>query len=59
MGYKSSETPARIFTPQIVTTTGAKLSKSLVSAGDASIKGIPEWLLDMSKFKEHFGEKLC
>lgn len=55
MGYSSLDIPSRIFTPQIVTSTGAKLSKSLISAGDESMKDIPEWILDLSEFKKHFG----
>lgn len=48
--------PSRIFTPQIVTSTGAKLSKSLISSGDESMKNIPSWLLDLNEFKKHFGK---
>ncbi|MEK7136469.1 MAG: hypothetical protein AAB821_02665 [Patescibacteria group bacterium] len=55
MGYTALDTPARIFTPQLVTSTGAKLSKSLILLGDESMKEAPEWMLDLSKFKDHFG----
>ncbi len=56
MGYTIDQTPARIFTPQITTSTGAKLSKSLISSGDSSVQSIPNWLLDMTEFKTHFGD---
>ena len=52
LGYKSIEVPMRIFTPQIVTETGAKLSKSLIRDGDKSMDNVPEWILDMNKLKE-------
>lgn len=51
MGYLSLQLPMRIFTPQIVTETGAKLSKSLIRQGDASMEQVPEWVIDMGKFK--------
>ncbi len=56
LGYKSVELPMRFFTPQIVTSTGAKLSKSLIRNGCESIKNVPEWILDMTKFREKFGK---
>lgn len=46
----------RFFTPQIVTSTGAKLSKSLIREKCKSITNVPEWILNMTKFKEKFGE---
>lgn len=52
MGYSSVQVPMRIFTPQIVTETGAKLSKSLVRVGDTTLEEVPEWLLDMGKFRQ-------
>lgn len=56
LGYKSFELPMRFFTPQIVTSTGAKLSKSLIREKCKSITNVPEWILNMTKFKEKFGE---
>lgn len=55
IGKTLLETPSRIFTPQIVTDSGAKLSKSLISADDKSLKNIPSWLLDLGEFKKEFG----
>ncbi|MES2408846.1 MAG: hypothetical protein V4509_00920 [Patescibacteria group bacterium] len=52
MGYTSTQVPMRIFSPQIVTETGAKLSKSLVRVGDVSLDEVPEWLIDMGKFRQ-------
>jgi len=52
LGYSAIQVPMRIFTPQIVTETGAKLSKSLIRDGDASMDEVPEWIIDMGKFKE-------
>lgn len=57
LNYSALDFPSRIFTPQIVTSTGAKLSKSLISIGDESMKDVPNWLLDLNAFKKHFGEK--
>jgi hypothetical protein len=51
MGYLSLQVPMRIFTPQVVTETGAKLSKSLIRQGDVSMEEVPEWVIDMGKFK--------
>ena len=42
----------RIFLPQIVTTTGAKLSKSLISEKHESVKDLPDWMIDMCRFAE-------
>lgn len=50
LGYTSIQMPVRIFLPQIVTTTGVKLSKSLISEGHETLKDIPEWMIDMRKF---------
>lgn len=52
MGYNALQVPMRVFTPQIVAETGAKLSKSLIRSGDASMSSVPEWLLDMGKFAD-------
>lgn len=54
LGYAALDVPSRIFAPQIVTSTGAKLSKSLISSGDESMKNIPDWMLDLQTFKHHF-----
>jgi hypothetical protein len=52
LGYKTVQTPMRIFLPQVITMTGAKLSKSLISEGHESVMEVPEWMIDMRKFKE-------
>jgi len=52
LGYSAIQVPMRIFTPQIVTETGAKLSKSLIRVGDESMEEVPEWVIDMGKFRE-------
>ena len=52
LGYTSTQVPMRIFLPQVVTDSGAKFSKSFISEGHESMKGIPEWLIDMRKFRE-------
>lgn len=54
LGYNALQIPVRWFTPQIVTQTGAKLSKSLVRANDSSMLEVPDWLLDMGKFRKNF-----
>lgn len=51
MGFNSLQVPMRLFTPQILTGTGAKLSKSLIREGDTCMSEVPDWLLDMSKFR--------
>jgi hypothetical protein len=61
LGYKSNQTPVRIFLPQIVTAEGAKLSKSVISEGHESVKDVPGWIVDMCKFREEnpdYSEKL-
>lgn len=57
LGFSALDFPSRVFTPQIVTSTGAKLSKSLISTGDKRMKNIPNWLLDLDEFKKYFGKK--
>ena len=52
LGYVSTQVPMRLFTPQILTDTGAKLSKSLIRVGDVSMREVPEWMLDMGRFAE-------
>lgn len=54
LGYSAAQVPVRMFTPQIVTETGAKLSKSLIRNGDTSMHEVPEWILDMGKFREYY-----
>jgi hypothetical protein len=51
MGFTSVQVPMRVFTPQVVTETGAKLSKSLIRDGDSTLNEVPEWIMDMSKFR--------
>ena len=52
LGYTAIDVPMRLFTPQIVTETGAKLSKSLIRDGDKTMNQVPEWILDMGCFME-------
>ena len=52
MGYLSIQVPMRIFTPQVVTETGAKLSKSLIREGSSTMDEVPEWIIDMGKFRD-------
>ena len=52
LGCTSIQVPMRIFLPQVVTTTGAKLSKSLISEKHESVKDLPEWMIDMCRFRE-------
>lgn len=52
MGYSSIQVPMRIFTPQVVTETGAKLSKSLIREGSSTMDEVPEWIIDMGKFRD-------
>jgi hypothetical protein len=54
LGYTANKIPMRIFTPEVVTLTGAKLSKSLIREGDKTLGDIPEWILDMGIFTECF-----
>ncbi|WP_324605324.1 hypothetical protein [Streptomyces sp. NRRL S-237] len=47
LGLAQGPTPARLFCPQIVTDTGAKLSKSLIRQGRATLpEGAEPWMLD-------------
>jgi len=57
LGYSAVHSPMRFFTPQIVTETGAKLSKSFISENNISMKKIPEWLTDMNKFKHRYPDE--
>jgi len=52
LGYTSTQAPMRMFLPQVVANTGAKFSKSFIGEGHKSMEGIPEWMIDMRKFKE-------
>ncbi|MEK9131853.1 MAG: hypothetical protein AAB447_03010, partial [Patescibacteria group bacterium] len=52
LGYTSIQVPMRIFLPQVVTITGAKLSKSLISEKHQSVKDLSEWMIDMCRFAE-------
>jgi hypothetical protein len=54
LGYSAIQSPVRFFTPQIITETGAKLSKSFIAENEASMNKIPEWLTDMNKFKHRY-----
>lgn len=46
-GLTSAQLPARLFCPQVVTDTGAKLSKSLIREGRTSLpNGVADWMLD-------------
>ncbi|MFE2128654.1 hypothetical protein [Streptomyces amritsarensis] len=47
LGLPQGQTPARLFCPQVVTDTGAKLSKSLIREGHAALpQGAEPWMLD-------------
>jgi len=54
IGYTADKTPMRIFTPEVITSTGAKLSKSLIREGDKTLDNVPPWILDMGLFAKHF-----
>ncbi|MFG2939695.1 hypothetical protein [Streptomyces sp. NPDC048282] len=47
VGLTRAQLPARLFCPQVVTDTGAKLSKSLIREGHAPLpEGAARWMLD-------------
>jgi hypothetical protein len=47
IGLTAGQLPTRLFCPQVVTDTGAKLSKSLIREGKASLPdGAAPWMLD-------------
>ncbi|MFE4669356.1 hypothetical protein ACFRI7_31495 [Streptomyces sp. NPDC056716] len=47
VGLTRAQLPARLFCPQVVTETGAKLSKSLIREGRSSLPGgVADWMLD-------------
>ncbi|MEV4969922.1 hypothetical protein [Streptomyces scopuliridis] len=51
VGLIRAQLPPRLFCPQVVTDTGAKLSKSLVREGRASLPaGAADWMLDTRKW---------
>ncbi|MEU6390284.1 hypothetical protein [Streptomyces sp. NPDC046939] len=51
VGLTRGQLPARLFCPQIVTDTGAKLSKSLMREGHAPLPhGAVEWMLDTRRW---------
>ncbi|MGV9290990.1 hypothetical protein [Streptomyces sp. NPDC003719] len=51
VGLTRGQLPARLFCPMIVAETGAKLSKSLIRSGDASLPaGAEPWMLDTRKW---------
>ncbi|MFD5536411.1 hypothetical protein ACFWIJ_00780 [Streptomyces sp. NPDC127079] len=51
VGLTRAQLPARLFCPQIVTDTGAKLSKSLIRDGRAPLpEGAADWMLDTRRW---------
>jgi hypothetical protein len=47
VGLTRTQLPARLFCPQVVTDTGAKLSKSLIREGNVPLPdGAADWMLD-------------
>jgi ASC-1-like (ASCH) protein len=51
MGYTALDAPVRWFTPQIVTDTGAKLSKSLIKRGEMELPARElSWILNTREF---------
>ncbi|CAM5415614.1 hypothetical protein SATRM34S_02345 [Streptomyces atroolivaceus] len=51
VGLTRAQLPARLFCPQVVTDTGAKLSKSLIREGRAPLpEGAAPWMLDPRHF---------
>lgn len=59
LGYTSVQLPIRFFLPQVVTHTGAKLSKSLIMDKHESVKEIPPWMVDMQTFKSSYPDYLA
>jgi hypothetical protein len=49
VGKRTDEIPLRIYTPQIVTPNGDKLSKSLINEGHQNKKDIPSYFLNMKE----------
>lgn len=57
MGLSGSQLPARLFCPQVVTDTGAKLSKSLIREGRAPLpSGAAPWMLDTREWPGSLAE---
>ncbi|MEU2878349.1 hypothetical protein [Streptomyces sp. NPDC007070] len=57
VGLSRGQLPARLFCPQVVTDTGAKLSKSLIREGRASLPdGAAPWMLDTREWPGSLGE---
>ena len=51
LGLTERQLPARLFCPQIITDTGAKLSKSLIREGGATLpEGAEPWMLDTRRW---------
>lgn len=51
-GKRADEIPPRIYAPQIITPEGAKLSKSLINAGQQNANDIPGYFIDMGQFTD-------
>ncbi|MET7640349.1 hypothetical protein [Streptomyces sp. NPDC005438] len=62
VGLSDGQMPARLFTPQVVTDTGAKLSKSLIREGRAPLPaGSEPWMLDAREWPgslDQYAERL-
>ncbi|MCI3240607.1 MULTISPECIES: hypothetical protein [Streptomyces] len=51
VGLTRTQLPARLFCPQVVTETGAKLSKSLIREGHTPLpEGAADWMLDVRQW---------
>ncbi|MGC0329440.1 hypothetical protein RKD23_002430 [Streptomyces sp. SAI-170] len=51
VGLTRAQLPTRLFCPQVVTDTGAKLSKSMIREGLASLpEGAADWMLDTRRW---------
>lgn len=57
VGLTRGQLPARLFCPQVVTDTGAKLSKSLIREGRAPLPdGMAPWMLDTREWPGSLAE---
>jgi len=57
VGLTRGQLPARLFCPQVVTDTGAKLSKSLIREGRAPLPdGAAPWMLDTREWPGSLAE---
>ncbi|WP_338057180.1 hypothetical protein [Streptomyces yunnanensis] len=57
IGLTPEQLPARMFCPQVVTDTGAKLSKSLIRRGQTALpEGAEPWMLDARKWPGSLSE---